>query len=93
MSFFGDVNVSINKNLDILKFTFTLNMLYLRFKSVIISIFYCILLFSICFLQKIWICTVLNGDVAKGLIIMSRDCTSLTENGVFSDCNISHCLN
>ena len=51
--FFGDVNISVNGNHDILKFTFTLNVFYLRTKSVII--FYSILLFSICFLSmKVW---------------------------------------
>ena len=47
--FFGDVNVSVNGNRDILKSTSKLNTLYLRTKGVIILIFYCILLFSICF--------------------------------------------
>ena len=47
--FFCDVNISVNGNRDILKFTFTLNIFYLRTKGAIILIYYCILLFSISF--------------------------------------------
>ena len=46
--FFGDVNVSVNGNCDIWKFTSTLNTCSLITKSVVILIFNYILLFSIC---------------------------------------------
>ena len=47
--FFGDGNVSVKEDRDILKFTLTLNVFFLRAQSAIYLIFYCILLFSICF--------------------------------------------
>ena len=43
MTVFGDVNVSVYGNSDVLKFTFTLKCVLLRTKSVIILIIYCIL--------------------------------------------------
>ena len=48
---FGDGNVSVKGNRDISKFTLTLNVFYLRAQSAMFLIFYCILLFSICFLS------------------------------------------
>ena len=44
---FGDVNLSVNRNRDILKFMVILNGSYLQTKIIIILIFYCILLFYI----------------------------------------------
>ena len=53
---FSHINISVNGNNDILSFSFTFNTFYWRTKSVIILIFYCLLLFSfnfvIEFLQK-----------------------------------------
>ena len=43
---FGDINISVNGNHDIFMFTFTFNTFYLRTKSVIILIFYCLLSFT-----------------------------------------------
>ena len=51
MSFFSVTVTLASKRIvtDILKFTLTLKVFYLRAKSAIYLIFYCILLFPICF--------------------------------------------
>ena len=47
MSFFGDVNVSVNGNRDVLKFMFTLNAFCFRTKSAtIFLLLLCIMFFT-----------------------------------------------